>query len=100
MPAGASSLGQQRREAQHPPVDSDVVNLNAAFDQELLDVAVGQAEAQVPADREHNYIGWGSGSRRRPSAQGSTGGTGEWFSWLECQRPDHLTANATEPTEV
>jgi hypothetical protein len=41
----------------------------------------------------------GSGSPRRWSAQGSTGGSGEWFSRPECQRPDHLTANATEPPE-
>jgi hypothetical protein len=39
----------------------------------------------------------GSGSRRRWSAEGSTGGSGERFSWPESHRPDHLTANATEP---
>jgi hypothetical protein len=43
--AGTGGVGQQRREAQHPPVDRDVVDLNAAFDQELFDVTVGQAEA-------------------------------------------------------
>ena len=42
---GTGGVGQQRREAQHPPVDRDVVDLNAAFDQELFDVTVGQAEA-------------------------------------------------------
>jgi hypothetical protein len=29
-----------------------------------------------------------------------TGGGGEWFSWPEGQRPDHLTANATEPSKT
>jgi hypothetical protein len=43
--AGLGGVGQQRREAQHPPVDRDVVDLNATFDQELFDVTVGQAEA-------------------------------------------------------
>jgi transposase IS116/IS110/IS902 family protein len=44
-------VGQQRREPLHPPVDGDVVDLDAALGQQLLDVAVGEAEAQVPADR-------------------------------------------------
>jgi hypothetical protein len=44
-------LGQQRREPQHPPVDGDVVDLDTALGEELFDVAVRQAEAQVPADR-------------------------------------------------
>ena len=26
--------------------------------QQLLDIAVGQAEAQIPADRQHDHIGW------------------------------------------
>ena len=41
----AGRLGQQRRESLHPPVDGHVVDLDTAFGQELLDVAVGQAEA-------------------------------------------------------
>jgi hypothetical protein len=39
----------------------------------------------------------GSGSRRRPSAAGSTGGSGERFAWPQSHRSGHLTANATEP---
>jgi hypothetical protein len=35
-----------------------VVDLDPALGEELLAVAVGQAEAQVPADREHNHVGW------------------------------------------
>jgi len=31
-------LNQQRREALHPPVHRDVINLDAAFGQQLLDV--------------------------------------------------------------
>jgi hypothetical protein len=52
VPARPGNLGQQRREPLHPPVDNDVIDFDAALSEQLLDVAVGQAEAQVPADRE------------------------------------------------
>jgi hypothetical protein len=45
MPARPGGVDQQRREAQHPPVDGDVVDLDATLDEQLFDVAVGQAEA-------------------------------------------------------
>jgi hypothetical protein len=35
-----------------------VVDLDAALGKELLDVAIGQAEAQVPADRQDDHLGW------------------------------------------
>jgi hypothetical protein len=35
VPAGPSSLGQQRCEPHHPAVDGDVVDLDAALDQEF-----------------------------------------------------------------
>ena len=57
MPTRPSGVGQQRRE-QHPAVDRDVVDLDPALGQQLLDVAVGQAEAQLPADREDDDIEW------------------------------------------
>jgi hypothetical protein len=50
-------VGQQRSEPLDPPEHRDVVDLDTALDQELLDVAVGQAVAQVPADRDHDDIG-------------------------------------------
>ena len=56
MPARPGGVGQQRREPLDPPIDGDVVDLNAAFGEEFFDVAVGQAEAQVSADRQHDYI--------------------------------------------
>ena len=56
MPTGPGGVGQQRREPQHPPVDGDVVDLDATLDEQLLDVAVGQAETQVPPDRQHDDI--------------------------------------------
>jgi hypothetical protein len=35
-----------------------VVNLDTALGEEFLDVAVRQPEAQVPADREDDDVGW------------------------------------------
>jgi hypothetical protein len=54
--AGPGGVGQQRREAHHPPVDGGVVDLDAALGKQLLGVAVGEAKAQVPADRQHDHI--------------------------------------------
>jgi hypothetical protein len=34
----------------------DVVDLDAPLGQQLLDVPVGQPEAQVPADRQHDHL--------------------------------------------
>jgi hypothetical protein len=34
-----------------------VVDLDAAFGEEFLDVAIGQAEPEVPANREHDDLG-------------------------------------------
>jgi hypothetical protein len=39
--AWLGGIGQQRREPQHPPGDGDVVDLDAALGEQLLDVAVG-----------------------------------------------------------
>jgi hypothetical protein len=57
VPAGPSGLSEQRREPLHPPVDGDVVDLNAALGKQLLEVAVGQPEAQVPADGKDDDVG-------------------------------------------
>ena len=45
MPAGPGSLGQQRRESLDPAVDGDVIHVDAAFGEQLLDVAMRQREA-------------------------------------------------------
>src|SRR5215207_4256273 len=58
MAARPSSVGQQRREPQHPAVDRDMVDLDPALGQQLLDIAIGQGEAQVSADGEDDDIGW------------------------------------------
>jgi hypothetical protein len=77
MSAGPGSLGEQAREAKHPPVDGDVVDLDTAFGEEFLDVAVGQTEAEVPADRQHDHIRWeAEAGECRPSDGSGSGAAG------------------------
>jgi hypothetical protein len=57
VPAGAGSLSQQRREPLHPPVHSDMVDLHTTLSQQFLDIAVRQAEAQVPANSHDDHVG-------------------------------------------
>jgi hypothetical protein len=75
-----SGVGQQRGEPLHPAVDRHVVDLDAALGQQLFDVAIGQAEAEVPADRDDDDVG--------REAEAGEGGLRDWergergeFSW-------------------
>ena len=69
VPARPSGIAQQRREPHHPPVDRDVIDLGAALSEQFLDIAIGQAEAEVPADGEDDHVRWeaeaGEGGARR-----------------------------------
>jgi hypothetical protein len=56
VPEWASGVGLQRCESLHPPVHRDVVDLDTALGQQLLHVPVGQAVAQVPADRDRDHL--------------------------------------------
>jgi hypothetical protein len=57
--AGESSrFGQQWGEPLHPPVHSNVVDLDATLDQQLFHVPVGRSVAQIPPDRDHDHLGW------------------------------------------
>lgn len=56
MAARPSGLDQQRREPLHPPVQRDVIDFDASLGEEFLEVAIRQAEAQVPADRQQDYL--------------------------------------------
>ena len=58
MLSSSCGLGELRREALDPAVDRDVVDLGPALGQELLDVPVGEAEPQEPADRQGDDFGW------------------------------------------
>jgi hypothetical protein len=57
VPAGMSGVGEQGCEAQYPAVDTDVIDGDTPFGQKFLDVAVGQAVAQVPAHRHGDDLG-------------------------------------------
>jgi hypothetical protein len=49
-------IGQERREPLHPPVDGDVVYVDTAFDQQFLNVTVGEVEAQIPPYGQHDDV--------------------------------------------
>jgi hypothetical protein len=74
MAAWPGGLGEQRGEALDPAVDGGVVDVNAALGEELLDVAVRQREAQVPAHREDDHLGReAEASERRSCDSGEAG---------------------------
>jgi hypothetical protein len=78
MPAGPGGISQQRREPQHPPVDDHVVDLDPTLGEELRDVAIRQAEVEIPADRQHDDVGWeaeaGEGGTRSDRPAGAVSG--------------------------
>ena len=51
-------LDDQRGEALYPPVDGDVIDVDAAFGEKFFDVAVGQPVAEVPAHRQQDHVRW------------------------------------------
>jgi len=70
--AWLGSVGEQRREPLDPPVDADMVDLDAALGEQFLNVAVRQGEAQIPADRDDDDVGW----NREPAKADRTMGAG------------------------
>src|SRR5437762_2990266 len=68
--ARSGRLGQQRREALHPPKHADVIDLDPPLSHELLDIAIGEPEPHVPVHRQDNYVGW---NRKPLNAEGGTG---------------------------
>jgi len=56
VPRRAGRVDHKWREVLHPPVQGDVIHFYPAFGQELLDIPVRQAEAQIPAHRQHDHI--------------------------------------------
>ena len=92
LTAGSGGLGEQRREPLHPPEDGDVVDLDTAFGEQFFDVAEGQAETQIPTDRQHDHR-VGNRSQRRQTA-GRDQGEGE-FSCRQC-----TTRALSRPTQL
>ena len=50
VPTGPGRINQKLGEALYPPVDRDVIDFNGPFGQEFFDIAVGQAETEVPTN--------------------------------------------------
>jgi hypothetical protein len=61
--AESGGIDQQRREPLHPPQHGDVVDVDAALGEQLLDVAVGQAVLQVPSGPPPRSPRPGTGTR-------------------------------------
>src|SRR5829696_4285775 len=95
MPAWAGGLDQQRREPPPPAVDGDVVDLDPALGDELLDIAKREAEAEIPADRQHDHVGCEAKPAKPDRATGAGRGR---VTCQQCHRSDAVTRNATEPT--
>ena len=57
MPTGGGGLSELGGEPMNPPVHRHVIDLDAALGEELLHVPVGQAEPQVPPDRQGDDLG-------------------------------------------
>jgi hypothetical protein len=62
---GSCGVDEQWGEPLHPAIDGHMINVDTTFSEQLLDVPVGQAIAEVPADRHHDHI------RREPEANES-----------------------------
>jgi hypothetical protein len=71
MPAGSSCVDEQRGEPRHSPVHAHVIDGDAALSQQLLDVAVGERVAQIPAHRHQDHIR----RERNPAKPDCDGGT-------------------------
>jgi hypothetical protein len=75
-----------------------VVDLDTALSEQLLDIAVGQAEAQVPADRDDDDLGWELKADEGGPRDGS--GTRAASSHAPVSLLEGVTANATVPCIV
>ncbi len=56
MTCWTSRVDEHFGEGLHPPVDRDMVDLDAALGKQLLHIAVGQAVTQVPAHRQRDHL--------------------------------------------
>ena len=57
VPDRPGRVDQQRREPLHPPIEGDVVDLDATLGEKLFEVPVGQPVPQVPAHRQQDHLG-------------------------------------------
>jgi hypothetical protein len=93
-----SGHGEQRRESLHPPVDGDVVDVDAALGEQFFDVAVGQPKRRYQRTASTMTSG-GNGSRRRRIVLREQDEGGE-FSCRQSCCSDADAADAAVPVEV
>jgi hypothetical protein len=75
VPQRPGGVGEQRCESLQPPVDGDVVDVDAALGQQLLDVSIGESVAEIPADGDRDHLGWEPEPGKRGPLDSGTGGS-------------------------
>jgi hypothetical protein len=89
--------GRQRRKRLHPPIDSDVINRDTGLDKQFLDVAVGEAAAQVQTHRDHDDVDREPETRETPGRTTSEQERAGHFTRPSCPARGR-SLNATRPT--
>jgi hypothetical protein len=90
----AGSVDELWCERLHPPVDGHVINGYASFGKQILDIAIGQAVAQVPAHGDRDDL------TREPIARGRSRGSWRRGHHLSVLAPKTAGLNATAPCEA
>lgn len=98
MPTGPRCVDQQWREALHPSVERDVVDLDATLGEQLFEIPVGQPVAQVSAHPQQDHLG------REPESSEARGHPHRRTRAASALHRVTLTAgvpcsNATEPSK-
>ena len=68
MATGTGSIDQQWCEPVHPAVQGDLVDFDPALREEFLDIAIRQAEPEMPPHRKDDHL------RRKPGPRAGDGG--------------------------
>jgi hypothetical protein len=89
MPAGSGRVDHERGEVLHPSVQAHVIHLDPALREQLLEVAVGQPEPQIPAHAQQDHLGWEpvTGEHRQPQLDRTAGSATLHPNSLAAQHP-------------
>jgi len=71
----------------HPPMDADVIHRHTALGEQLLDIAVGEAVAQIPAHRYRDHLTTGSKQTPRTCQTQSLDQSACADQWLNVTSP-------------
>jgi hypothetical protein len=98
VPSEPGGVGQQRGKSLHPAVDRDVVDLDAAFGEEFLDIAVGQGRSAGTSGPPRRSPRPENGTRRKPIGAATRSETGQHASPV---KPALILRSANaEPVDV